>query len=280
MQIRQILKVAIKELSNQRAPSLDARLLLCATMEYTHEELLLNYNQELTPAEEKEFMALVSRRKSSEPLAYILGQQEFYGLELRIDRNVLIPRPETELLIDLVLNDPLPHNKTIKILDLGTGSGAISIALAKHIQAASITATDISKQALEIAKINAEIHDVSGQINFRISDWYDQLGEAKYDYIISNPPYIAKSEQDQMAKETLLFEPELALYAPEEGLAAYKSIINAASQHLKPGGRLLLEIGYSQKNAIISILSANGFKNTRTHQDLAGLDRVIMAKMR
>jgi release factor glutamine methyltransferase len=279
MQIREALKFATNKLIHSSTASLDARLLLGFAMNMTYEQLLLNYDKNLSPTLDNKFLKLVDRRENMEPIAYILGKQEFYGLEMLVNESVLIPRPDTELLIDIMLDECNNlGSEEISILELGTGSGAISIALAHSIITAKITALDISESALEIAQINAKKHNILEQIKFIQSDWYQNLEESKYDYIISNPPYIASNEQMQMAKETRMFEPDLALYAADNGLANYKIIIESASKYLKPQGKLLLEIGYLQRDMLFEILQQNSFNMLKIHTDLAGHDRVIVAK--
>ena len=176
MQIREALKFAIVQLSNSSTPSLDARLLLGFAMNMTYEQLLLNYDQSLSQIAEDEFLKLIDRRQNMEPIAYILGKQEFYGLELIVNDAVLIPRPDTELLIDVMLDQcSSSMSEEVTILELGTGSGAIAIALAHSIITAEITALAISDAALEIARINAKTHQVVEQIKFIQSDWYQNL---------------------------------------------------------------------------------------------------------
>ena len=277
MKIQAALKFAAANLQQSSTPILDARLLLGKVTGMEVEELLLKYDKNLSAGERQEFLRLVSRRKKKEPIAYILGKQEFYGLDFIVNKHVLIPRPETELLIDLVMGDYNSSSKeNISILDLGTGSGAIAVAFAKFIANAKITAIDISDDALTVAKDNATKHNVAKQIEFIKSNWYENLGSKKYDYIVSNPPYVARAERPEIADETYLFEPEIALYAADNGLANYKTIISTARQYLADGGKLLLEIGYLQKNALAEILKEYGF-GFEIKTDLAGHDRVIVS---
>ena len=281
MQIREALKHAAGKLVKSSTPSLDARLLLGTAMAATYEQILLNYDQELDVAQESCFSELVARRQLMEPIAYIIGKQEFYGRDFIVDKNVLIPRPETELLVDIVVNDYNRHlaNKSVEILELGSGSGAICISLACEIMAAEITVVDISDAAINISKANAKKHGVLQQINFVKSNWYNNLLVKQYDYIVSNPPYVSRSEKDQMAEETYIFEPDLALYAADNGLSSYKEIIGSAYKYLTPNGKLILEIGYLQKKSIIEILQEHKFLNLNIYQDLAGHDRAIVAKV-
>lgn len=280
MQVREALKLATKKFKESSTPSLDARLLLAHALNYSQEKLLINYDKELEQDIETRFFEFVARREEQEPIAYILGRQEFYGLEFAVNKHVLIPRPETELIIDILKEDSTRkgQNDNIDILELGIGSGAVSVCLAKEILLANITAAEVSDQAIEIAQSNVSRHKVQNQVKILKSDWYSALDKGeKYDYIVSNPPYICRSEIYQMSKETIDFEPDLALYADNEGLSSYQAIIQNAKNFLKNDGKLVFEIGYSQKNMILDLLKRAGFENTSVKQDLSGLDRIIVA---
>lgn len=277
MQIKEALKIANEKLSESSTPQLDSRLLLCKALDCTHEKLLLNYNQELSKESEEQFFQLIARRVEIEPVAYILQSQEFYALKFFVNKDVLIPRPDTELLVDALIKECSKKDE-VSILELGTGSGAISVALAANLPLAKITATDISEQALLVAQKNSYANKTSAQILFKKSDWYKNIEAFQYDYIISNPPYIDRSEGAYMATETKRFEPELALYAEDGGLASYKIIIESAHRYLKPKGKIFLEIGYRQKDAISTLLNQHNFTNTIALQDLAGHDRVVIAE--
>lgn len=280
MQVRAALKLATEKFQESSTPSLDARLLLAAAMGYSQEELLINYDQELMPDIEKEFAKLVKKREAREPIAYILGKQEFYGLDFQVNEHVLIPRPDTELIIDCIKEDYSSKylNQSVDILELGIGSGAISICLAKEIILAKLVAVDISDEALKVARVNISNYKVQEQVYILKSDWYLNLDKAKkYDYIVSNPPYICRTEIEQMSKETVDYEPDLALYADNNGLSSYQAIIQNARDFLNINGKLVLEIGYSQKEIILPLLERVGFKNIDVKSDLAGLARVIIA---
>lgn len=279
MKIKQALILAAEKCQNSSTPNLDARVILCKVLSLSYEQLLVRYDNVLSALEEKEFLRLVDRRVSMEPIAYIMGKQEFYGRDFVVDKSVLIPRPETELLVDSIIEDYNIHHldKNIKILELGIGSGAISVSIASEILRAEIFAVDISSEALKIAKINSYNHKVNEKIKFIQSDWFSNVGEGRYDYIVSNPPYIDYNDKF-VATGTRLFEPKLALYANDNGLAAYKTIINSASSYLKDGGKLLFEIGYKQRDKILDILRECGFTDILTKKDLAGHDRVVIAQ--
>jgi release factor glutamine methyltransferase len=277
MQIKTALKIAAAQCCNSSTPALDARIMLCHVLLISHAQLLMKYNEELSKQEADDLFALVKRRIALEPIAYIIGKQEFYGRDYLVNNKVLIPRPETELVIDSVINDYNNHAREIKILELGTGSGVIAITLAREILLSAVTAVDICLDALQIAESNAKAHKVEEKISLIHSNWYSAVNQNDYDYIISNPPYISLSEKALVATETELFEPKLALYAKDSGLKAYKEIINKAKNYLKENGKIFLEIGYRQKVAVSEILNQNGFTNIAVYQDLAGYDRVISA---
>lgn len=278
MQIRDALKWGVTQLPESDTPILDARLLLMHAMSCSVEYLFLNFDCELDQEILDQFFQLIKKRANHQPIAYILGKQEFYGLDFIVNHHVLIPRPETELIVDIV-KDLIGSGSEVDILELGTGSGALSISIAKEVAKSRVLAIDISDEALEIAKTNIINHKVHHQVTLLKSDWYSNLPDkTKYDFIISNPPYICHSETNQMSKETVMFEPDLALYAENNGLSCYESIIAGASQFLKKDGKLILEIGYSQKDNIAKLLESFGFRKIVVKTDLAGLDRVIIAR--
>jgi release factor glutamine methyltransferase len=282
MQIRDALKVATKSLINSSTPNLDSRLILSHVTGFSWEELILNYDKELNRNEEFLFCELVKRREKSEPIAYILGKQEFYGLDFFVDKSVLIPRPETELIIDLLKDEiaSRANKEKINILELGVGSGAIAVSLAKEIPEVEITATDISIEALKIAKKNILNHRVQNQITLIQSDWYSSLNQKKkYNYIVSNPPYICRSEYNEMSEEARIFEPDIALYADNGGLYCYQRIIQDVHKFLKPEGKLICEMGYSQKKTILSLVEDFGLKIQSVRQDLLKFDRIFMCQI-
>jgi release factor glutamine methyltransferase len=206
----------------------------------------------------------------------LLGQREFYGLPLRVSPDVLIPRPETELLVELAL-ERLPQNRPARVLDLGTGSGAIAIALAKSRPEAQITAVDISPRALELAQANATQLNAS-QIAFVASDWFSALPALnRFDLIVSNPPYIAAGDPHLLSKD-IEFEPALALVAGPNGMEAIRHIAPVALNYLVAGGSLLVEHGYDQKESCAALFSALGYAQVKSHYDLGGNPRVTLGK--
>jgi len=248
----------------------DASKLLGLALNKTQEQLFANLEYEINNSEFKKFLSLVADRKNGKPFAYIKGSQGFYDNEFLVSPSTLIPRPETELLIDVAL-DRLDSDKRIKVLDLGTGSGIIAVTLSEKCPKWEISATDRSTQALSIAKINT-----NRDINFYCGNWFEPLPDKKFDLIVSNPPYI--SHKDPHLKD-LSFEPIEALVSGDDGLEDIKFIISKAPQFLSKGGLLLLEHGYDQKDRINDLLGES-FKNITTYTDINQLDRAILAELR
>ena len=219
--------------------------------------------------------AWFARRRSGEPVSYITGWREFYGLKLHVSPDVLIPRPETEQLVDLAL-ERLPLGASVQVLELGTGSGAISVALASLRPELKVTATDVSDAALEVARRNAREHAV--EIDFVRSDWFESI-EGSFDLIVTNPPYVA-ARDPHLERGDLRFEPRLALIGDEDGLAGIREIAASARHHLSPGGSLLLEHGYDQSENCVALLRELGYVAVADFPDLAGLPRVCSAAWR
>jgi release factor glutamine methyltransferase len=233
-----------------------------------HPEYLLSHN------EIRLYQQLLERRQQGEPLAYILGYREFWGLQLKVSAAVLIPRPETELLVEEALNRWPERSRGIEVLDLGTGSGAIALALASEQPVAQITATDISTAALAIARQNAV--SLGLKVRFLHSDWFDAVS-GRFELIVSNPPYIAASDP-HLSDPALKHEPRLALQAGPRGLNAIARIIREAPEYLRPDGLLLLEHGYDQGAAVRQMLIERGFQDVCTLQDLGQQDRVTLGR--
>ena len=221
------------------------------------------------------FQSLVALRASGHPVAYLLGVKEFYGLPLRVTPDVLIPRPETEELVEAAL-ERLPQGETRKVLDLGTGSGCIAIAIARHRPAALVTAVDSSSPALALARENAAALDV--EVEFLQSDWFAALGRRRFDLISANPPYVA-ADDPHLHQGDLRFEPRPALAAGVDGLADLCCIVGAAPKHLRPGGWLLLEHGYDQAEACRDLLRNAGFGELVFRADIAGLLRIAGGRL-
>ncbi len=228
--------------------------------------------QEVTEEEEVFVKGIFQQLAAHKPAQYIIGQADFYGMQLKVDERVLIPRPETEELVELILAENSEEN--LKVLDIGTGSGAIALALAKNRPAWSVTAADISKEALDLASENAKNQNL--QIFLKNSDCFTEISE-KYDIIVSNPPYISREDASEVGLNVLHSEPHLALFAAEDGLAIYRRIAENAKDYLKDGGKIYLEIGYKQGQSVPELFRKHlPEKRVRTLKDQFGQDRMVV----
>ncbi len=255
---------------------LDAEILLCKVIEKDRAYLRTWPERELSDVQYQGFVALTNKRRQGEPIAYLTCTREFWSREFLITPDVLIPRPETELLVELCLQF-IPHDKPCKVIDLGTGSGIIAITIAAERPNALVSATDISPAALHVAKANAAKHKVA-YIQFYQSHWFADLPESKFDLIVSNPPYVAEDDP-HLHKGDLRFEPPTALIAEDNGLADIKTIAKTALNLLKTSGYLLLEHGYNQQESVYALLHSLGYKGIKTYDDLAGHPRVTLCSI-
>lgn len=257
------------------SPRADAEVLLMHALKRNRAYLRTWPELEISHAVAESFWSSLERRQRGEPVAYLIQEREFWSRNFRVSPATLIPRPETELLVELALELVKDHSMP-EILDLGTGSGIISISLAAECPRGKVTATDISTEALEIARFNAGQHRIAN-IRFRHGDWFDALSaEQRFDLIVSNPPYIARDDP-HLLQGDLRFEPIHALAAGSDGLNALRMIIGQAAKYLKPGGRLMIEHGYNQAESVQTLLLANHFMNIEQHLDLLGHVRVSSA---
>jgi release factor glutamine methyltransferase len=258
------------------SPRLNAELLIGHALERKRMQLYMEFERLLTEAELEKIRPLVRRRALHEPVQYIIGETEFCGLKLKVDPRVLIPRPETELLVERVTearNDAPPA----RILDLGTGSGAIALALAKAFPAAVVVATDRSEDALALAKENAARGEWGERVTFLLSDWFAAVPREPFNVIVSNPPYLTVEETSQTSLEVRGFEPVQALVSEADGLADLLKIVSGAPPFLTPGGLLALETGIAHHDRLRAAATAAGFSRTESKQDLTGRDRFIFA---
>jgi release factor glutamine methyltransferase len=246
----------------------DNRILLCHALNLSRTALITQSDRVLTTDEAARLSALLQRRLDGEPVAYIVGRREFYGLDFHVTPAVLIPRPETELLVELAL-ERLPARG--RVLDMGTGSGAIAVALAHTRPDAAVTALDVSADALAIAQRNAAANGVA--VRFLHSDWFSATAGESFELIVSNPPYIADGDR-HLAEGDLRFEPTGALTDYADGLSALRRIVAGAAAHLEPGAWLLMEHGYDQSEAVQMLLTAHGYADVQSWHDLAGIARV------
>ena len=250
-------------------PRLELRILVQHVMQLSHVQLLTQSERTLTDEEAAHLSELVARRIAGEPVAYLIGEREFFGLPFAVNASVLIPRPETELLVELAV-ERLPQGG--HALDMGTGSGAIAVAIAHTRPDASVAALDISEEALGVARHNADRNRCT--VRFRRSDWFSALqADERFDLIVSNPPYIVAGDA-HLSEGDLRFEPVDALTDHADGLFALRTLCRHASIYLQPNGWLLMEHGYDQSAAVLQLLMEAGFENVQSWQDLAGIERV------
>ena len=264
---------AVWRRASQRIDRLDARLLLEHVCGCRHADLIAHPERELTEAQATRFDVLLSRREAGEPLAYLVGNAFFYGLEFAVSSAVLIPRDDTEVLVDQALERAMKLQQP-KIVDLGTGSGIVAIVLATRCPGAVVTAVDLSPAALSIARMNAARHGAN--VRFLEGDWYAPLLGERFDLIVSNPPYVVDGDP-HLAQNGLPFEPQTALtdgVQGGDGLACIRAIVDGAPAHLSPGGWLLMEHGYDQAVQVRNLLAAAGFTGVASWRDSAGIERV------
>lgn len=262
-QAKQILKAAAIDTA-----SLDANLLLSHVTSLSKVMLIAHDEDELSKEQEDKFFSLINKRKSGYPIAYILGYKEFFGLRLKVTEDTLIPRPDTETLVEKAL----AFNPQGKVLDLGTGTGAIILALKSELKASiDAYAVDLSKKALEVASFNSQ--KLNLPVTFIQSNWFSKLGDLKFSMIVSNPPYIQKDDI-HLTKTSLPFEPIQALTSDDDGLLDIKLICKEAKDHLENSAPLLIEHGFNQGEKVRAIFTEQGYKNVATIKDLGGNDRV------
>jgi release factor glutamine methyltransferase len=252
----------------------DAEILLAAAAKLTRTQLLARADEAISPAIATRFTELCRRRARGEPIAYLLGRREFWSLEFSVDPAVLVPRPETELLVQRVLQ--LVNAPDASVADLGTGSGAIAIALAHERPGWRVVATDTSKEALTVARHNGE-RLTPGRIEWLAGDWFAPLAGRNFDAIASNPPYIA-DDDPALGSDGVRFEPRTALTPGGDGLKALATLVDGAPIHLRPGGWLVLEHGATQAVMLRAALVARGFTHVTSHRDLAGHERISEGK--
>ena len=261
--------------SKIKNPNLDTELILSKVINKKREEILLNTNNKLKIKDIIKFKNYLLRRHQKEPIAYILGYKYFWKHKFLTNKSVLIPRPDTELVVEETLKY-LANDKSKKILDVGTGSGCIIISLIKERPKCSATAIDISIKAINVAKTNAKLHQLENKINFINID-IDKYKSSNYDLIISNPPYINSIELNRLDNDIKFHEPKLALSGGFDGLRELKKVIFKSKKLLKINGKLILEIGYKQKNQCVRILNDNKFYINKISKDLSGKDRCIVS---
>ena len=281
MTIQEAIEEATTKLNRAgiQSPKLKARLIMQFILDKTRQYIIVNDLLKLEEKQEEQYFNEIDKIEKGYPIEHITHQKEFMKLNFFVNENVLIPRQDTEILVEEVIEISKKINSK-KILDLCTGSGAIGVSLAKYLPNCEITAVDISKKALQIAKKNAIINEVEKQITFISSDLFSNLESQKFDIIVSNPPYIKRNDIENL-EEQVKKEPLIALDGGEDGLDFYKKIIKEAHKYLVSEGYLCLEIGYNQKDEVIKLIEKEEtFKNIYSKKDLYGIDRIIIAEMK
>lgn len=280
MTIKELITRYSKELESiSSTPRLDVEILLQKVLDVDRLYILLNLEKTLSEDEKILFNKFINERLNNRPIAYIVENREFMGLDFYVKEGVLIPRPDTEILVEEVIE--LGKNKgPINILDIGTGSGAITISLAKYLDNAKVTSVDISDIALEIAKRNAISNDVDNKINFIKSDLFTNIDKnMKFDIIVSNPPYIKREVIETLDKQVKDFEPYNALEGGIDGLDFYRTITSQAKDYLKKGGILAYEVGHDQSEDVSKLMEKDGYTNIYTRKDLQQIDRVVIGNV-
>ena len=263
------------KVSSIKTSKLDSELILSKVLNKNREEILINLQKKIDKKQINKFNFYLSRRKNKEPIAYILGFKYFWHYKFIVDKSVLIPRPETEQIVEEALKI-IPTNKSFNILDIGTGSGCIIISILKERGNSQATAIDISNKALKIAKTNAKLHQLENKIKFINID-IDKYKSNNYDLIISNPPYINSIDLKRLDDDIKFHEPKIALSGGSDGFRDIKKVIIKSKKLLKIGGKLIFEIGHKQKNQSVKILKENGFYINKISKDLSGKDRCIVS---
>lgn len=286
MTVLEALKRTVEELKNYgiENPRLNAELLLTHSLGLTKEQLYIRLRDQVGEEANQRLKALIQRRTSGEPLQYILGHQEFWSIDLKVDPRVLIPRPETEHLVEEALSIliKISSKKIPSVLELGTGSGAIAISLTREVRRIFLVATDLSADALRVARENAKEAGVADQIRFVKGDLLTPFHSGEtFDLILSNPPYLSESEVRDLAKEVREHEPIIALQGGRDGLEFYRRLISRIPSHLKREGWVLLEVGKDQAGHVSEMIEAQGcFGKPEKVKDLAGIERVVKAQLK
>lgn len=280
MTIKELLNQGVIMLKNENidGPKVKARMLLQHVLKKSREYLIIYDKNEVTPMQRENYIKVVRRLLEGEPIQYIIGRQEFMKLNFLVNKDVLIPRQDTEILVEEVINiaEKIPNPV---ILDLCTGSGAIAVSLAKYIKNSKIYASDISKNALKVARENAKLNGVLNNIEFIESNLFDKIKDLKFDIIVSNPPYI-RTDEIKTLNIDVRNEPKLALDGGKDGLDFYKKITESAFQYLNRQGYLCFEIGYDQKIDVLNIIKEQGrYVETYSKKDLCQNDRVIVTRI-
>ena len=281
--VLEVIKLSTEYLDKKgvESPRANAEILLAEILKCKRLELYLAFDKPLAESEVQTYREAIRKRGLRIPLQYIVGNVEFYGVKLIVNENVLIPRPETELLVEQIINET-DKNAELKILDIGVGSGNISLSLLKNLPMIKVTAIDISEKALQVAKQNTELNLLQDRIDLKLFDILNsdlnQLG--KFDVIVSNPPYVSEKDFETLEPELKVYEPRFALTDSGDGITFYNKIILSSKILLNNGGKLYFEIGKDQQQRIFNLIEAAGFTNIKITKDYAGIERIICGELK
>jgi release factor glutamine methyltransferase len=281
--VLEVIKLSTEYLQKKgvESPRVNAEILLAEILKCKRLDLYLAFDKPLAEKELSDYREAIRKRGLRIPLQYIVGSVEFYGLKILVNENVLIPRPETELLVEKIINEA-EKSVNIKILDIGVGSGNISISILKNLPNANVVAIDISELSLKVAKQNAELNSLQDRIDFKLCDiMNDSLNDlGKFDIIVSNPPYVSETDFDNLEPELKMFEPKIALTDNSNGISFYKKIIEVSDKILKKPGKLFFELGMGQSMQVKTLFEQKGFSNINISKDYSGTDRIISGELR
>ena len=272
--LRRLIQLALSDHAIETA-DLESRLIIEEASGLSRSDQILAAGKVIAPELESKALLMLNRRLDGEPLDHIFGYREFYGLRFEINRHVLSPRPETEMLVDFILTQTA-QDQAFRFLDLGTGSGAVAISMLANRPKAKAIATDISAEALAIAQQNADIHNVSHRLSLIRGDWAEALS-GHFDFIVSNPPYIDSNSMMELSREVRDYDPVIALHGGDDGLEAYRIILGQSKSLLNRAGKIAVEIGYDQGESVFELFKDQGYHNVTLQKDLAGQPRMITA---
>ena len=279
MKIKDIINYGVAMIKNTESPSLETQMMIAKVIEKDRLYIMLNLEEDIEESKVEIIKTMIDKRKDSYPLQYILGEREFWGMDFKVSEGVLIPRQDTEILIEETLKKlkDNKHKSNLKGFEIGVGSGIISITLLKEIETLTMIGVDINDKAIELTKANALKHEVSDRLCILNSNLFEKINkENQFDFIISNPPYIETKVIDSLQEDIKQHEPKLALDGGEDGLDFYRAIIEQSKSYISPEGFIAFEIGYNQAEAVKKIFVENGYPNVTIAKDLAGFDRVVI----